>query len=120
MTQDNWFGQKLAQLRKQKDWTQEYLANLVGVHVRHVSRWETGRNLPHPSMRQQLAKIFEISADEFVPPPQNADVEELLQDQELLEEIRLLRELDAHDRATVRQVIKAFATKKRMAQLISA
>lgn len=120
MSQENWFGQKLAQLRKQKDWTQEHLAHLVGVHVRHVSRWETGRNLPHPSMRQQIARLFELPPEEFSPPARDTAVEELLKDQELLEELRLLRELDAHDRATVRQVIKAFATKKKMAQLISA
>jgi hypothetical protein len=71
-------------------------------------------------MRQQLAKLFEISPEEFTPPAKNSEVEELLQDQDLLEEVRLLRELDEQDRATVRQVIKAFATKKRMAQLISA
>jgi len=114
------FGQRVAQLRKDRDWTQELLASKVGVHVRHVSRWETGRNAPHPKMKHRLAEIFEVPIETLNPKEELSALSDLIQDDELVEEIQMLKELDPADRATVRQVIKAFTTKKRMSQLISA
>ena len=114
------FGQRVAQFRKERDWTQELLASKVGVHVRHVSRWETGRNVPHPKMKHRLAEIFEVPVETLTPKEEPSSLAELFHDEELVEEIQMLRELDPIDRATVRQVIKAFTTKRRMSQLISA
>ena len=114
------FGQRIAQLRKERDWTQEFLASKVGVHVRHVSRWETGRNIPHPKMKHSLAEHFGVPVETLTPKEEPSALTALVQDEELVEELQMLRELDPADRATVRQVIKAFTTKKRMSQLISA
>ena len=114
------FGQRIAQLRKDHDWTQEFLASKAGVHVRHVSRWETGRNIPHAKMKHRLAEIFGVPVENLNPKEEPGPLSDFLQDEELVQEIQMLRELDPTDRATVRQVIKAFATKKRMSQLISA
>ena len=39
-------GEFLKTLRKEKNLTQEYLADKMNVSRRTVSRWETGSNLP--------------------------------------------------------------------------
>ena len=109
-------GQRIAFHRKERDWTQEFLAREVGVHVRHVSRWETGRHRPPPKTLQRLSEIFGLKADEL----SGGSPEPLASaDPEILADIQLLQELDSNDRNTVRQVIRAFATKRKVAQLVA-
>lgn len=38
-------GKFIAQLRKEKGWTQEQFAEQLGVNSRSVSRWENGGSL---------------------------------------------------------------------------
>lgn len=40
------FSQNLRRLRLEKNLTQEQLANILGVSVQSVSRWECGNTLP--------------------------------------------------------------------------
>lgn len=43
--------------RKRLGWTQEQLAEALGVTSRTVSAWERGENSPPPSVRFQLAEL---------------------------------------------------------------
>ena len=42
----NSIGERIAQLRKNSGFTQEILANTLGVSPRTVSKWETGTTMP--------------------------------------------------------------------------
>ncbi len=46
MNNDNDFGKKLKQIRKSKGLTQEKLAELAGVHEKHISKLELGTYKP--------------------------------------------------------------------------
>ena len=48
-------GEFLKALRKEKNLTQEELADKMNVSRRTVSRWETGSNLPDLSILVELA-----------------------------------------------------------------
>ena len=48
-------GRFLKELRKEKDITQEQLAEKIKVSGRTVSRWETGSNMPDISLLADLA-----------------------------------------------------------------
>ena len=54
------FGIRLKELRKSKGWTQEKLAEFVGVDTKHISFLETGRNFPSADLLEKLKKIFDI------------------------------------------------------------
>lgn len=58
-------GQFIKTQRLEKGWTQEQLAERLGVTNRSVSRWETGANLPDLDLMLELAALFGISLDEF-------------------------------------------------------
>ncbi len=47
-------GKFIAELRKEKNLTQEELAELLGVSSKSVSRWENGKNLPDAALYQPL------------------------------------------------------------------
>lgn len=53
-------GSFLRELRKEKQLTQEQLAERFGVTNRSVSRWETGSNMPDLSILVELADFYDV------------------------------------------------------------
>lgn len=56
-------GTTIKRLRKEKEITQEQLAEYLGITSRAVSQWECDRTAPDISQLPALANIFEVSAD---------------------------------------------------------
>jgi len=59
------FGKRLRKFRRNKDLTQEQLAELVGISVDFVSNMERGINGPSFETLQKLAEALEVPAVEF-------------------------------------------------------
>ena len=59
-------GAFLKELRKEKELTQEQLAEKLNVSGRTVSRWETGSNMPEIGMLVELADFYEVSIPEII------------------------------------------------------
>ena len=59
-------GAFLKQCRKEKNLTQEQLAEKFEVSARTVSRWETGINMPDLSILVQLAKYYDVEMRELL------------------------------------------------------
>ena len=59
-------GAFLKQCRKEKNLTQEQLAEKFGVSARTVSRWETGINMPDLSILVQLAEYYDVEIRELL------------------------------------------------------
>lgn len=58
-------GEKIKALRKQKNISQEVLAQVLGVSFQAVSKWETGTCMPDVTMIPSIAGFFEVSTDEL-------------------------------------------------------
>ena len=56
-------GENIRKLRRERDITQEALAEMLGVTSQSVSQWENSRTAPDISQIAPLAHIFEVSAD---------------------------------------------------------
>ena len=59
-------GAFLKVLRKEKNLTQEQLAEQLGVSNRTVSRWETGSNMPDISLLTEIAEFYDVSIPELI------------------------------------------------------
>lgn len=59
-------GALLRALRKEKNVTQEQLAEALGVSNRSVSRWENGKTLPDFDLLLELAKYYGVGIDEIL------------------------------------------------------
>lgn len=59
-------GLFLKTLRKEKNLTQEVLAETLNVSSRTVSRWETGSNMPDISLLVELSEFYQISISEII------------------------------------------------------
>ena len=59
-------GENIKKLRKQKDLTQEQLAEILGVSNAAVSKWERGETYPDISLLPVIARYFSVSVDEIL------------------------------------------------------
>ncbi len=57
------FGDKLIEQRKMRGFSQEQLADKLGVSRQAISRWEAGSALPDVNNLKKISEIFEISID---------------------------------------------------------
>ena len=60
------FNNKLYELRKQKGFSQEELANRLNVSRQTVSKWEVGESTPDMEKLAAISMLFEVSLDELV------------------------------------------------------
>ncbi|MCL2519018.1 MAG: helix-turn-helix domain-containing protein [Oscillospiraceae bacterium] len=56
-------GETIKKLRKQKDLTQEQLAEYLNISPQAISRWEINSTLPDITLVPMLANIFDVSSD---------------------------------------------------------
>lgn len=61
-------SEKIAHLRKRQGWSQEELAERMGVSRQSVSKWESGASVPELDRIIQLCDLFGISADALIRP----------------------------------------------------
>ncbi len=59
-------GKFIASCRKEKNLTQEQLAEKLGITSKAVSKWECGKGLPDVSLYQDICEILGITLNEFL------------------------------------------------------
>lgn len=60
------FNEKLQELRKQKNLTQEELSEILFVSRTAISKWESGRGYPSIDSLKAIAEFFGITIDELL------------------------------------------------------
>ncbi len=59
-------GKRIVQLRKEKGYTQEQLAEMMGVSAQAVSKWENDVSCPDISILPKLAEVLGVTTDELL------------------------------------------------------
>lgn len=59
-------GENIKRLRRERDLTQETLAEFLGVTFQSVSKWERGESCPDIAILPALAAFFEVTTDELL------------------------------------------------------
>lgn len=83
-----YFGENLKKLRKEKELTQEELAEFLGVSFQAVSKWERGESYPDITMLPEVATFFKVSVDDLLGVNKAENEEEII------------KELEAYDNLT--------------------
>lgn len=78
---------RLLELRKKKNLSQEDVADILGVSRQTISKWETGLSTPEFDKIEPLTKLFEVSVDELVTGNKNENEKE----KEIKEEVTINR-----------------------------
>ena len=76
------FGVFLAQLRKQKGFTQKELAQKLFVSDKAVSKWERGLSMPDIALLSPLANLFSVTITEllsgqYISEPEHMNMQEV-------------------------------------------
>lgn len=59
-------NEKLYELRKKNNWSQEELAEKMEVSRQTISKWESGKTIPELNKLVKLSEIYKITLDELV------------------------------------------------------
>jgi len=62
----NRIGERIRELRKKNELTQERLADVLGVTSKAISKWETGAGCPDISLIVPLARVLGVTTDELL------------------------------------------------------
>ena len=111
-------GERIRQLRHERNLTQEELGKRMGLLSGNVARYENGRNRPRKKMLERFAKAFEISLETLESEP--GGVPEFFQhDPELLSVLRDISAMSETDRKAVKHVLTLLVKQSRIQQVIA-
>ncbi len=87
-------GQVIYELRKQKNITQEQLANILGVSIPAVSKWENGTTYPDITLLPIIARYFNVTMDELMDYQMELSSEEITK---FIKECQVLMQTDSFE-----------------------
>ncbi|MBP1584484.1 MAG: helix-turn-helix domain-containing protein [Lachnospiraceae bacterium] len=67
------FSDNLIELRKMNGFSQEELADMIGVSRQTLSKYETGESLPDIEKCKLLAEVFSVTMDDLISYDKNTD-----------------------------------------------
>jgi len=113
------FGDNLKAARMQKGVSQGQLADMMGIHSTHISRYERNQTIPSVDVVKKLADLLEVSADVLVYGSADEKVRGRIQDDELLTMFTKAQSLDEDDRKSIKAMLKAFIFQKDLEQKLA-
>lgn len=66
MSTPNTISKQIIKLRNKQGWTQQQLAEKIGVSKQSVSNWETGEKLPRMGKIEEMANIFNVTVSYII------------------------------------------------------
>ncbi|MCR5340843.1 MAG: helix-turn-helix domain-containing protein [Saccharofermentans sp.] len=90
-------GAFLKELRKEKNITQEELADKMGVSRRTVSRWETGANMPDMDILIDISDFYDVDLREIL----DGERKDLKMDNETKETVLKVAEVSNEEKAKI-------------------
>lgn len=109
-------GEKIKKLRQEKNVSQAELGEIVGVHEKHISRYERGISRPSVEILRKMAGYFGVSID-FIVNEDNSAFDKESKDHELLDYFEEANRLEEEDKNIIKGVLDAIIFKAKMKRL---
>ncbi len=100
------FPERVVMLRKQKGWTQQQLADQVGVKVLQIRRYESGASQPTLDAIRRLALALGVTTDELI-----FDKDERGPDEDLKLQFEALTRFSPEEKKVVKAVLESLILK---------
>lgn len=106
------FPEQLAKLRKDRNLTQQALADRIGMHVIQIRRYERGSSQPTLDVIRRLAVALSVSSDTLV-----FEKDERGPDDELRLQFEAVQTMNPEDKKVIASLIDAYVKKLRLEEL---
>lgn len=101
-------AEKVALLRKKKGWSQEELAERLGISRQSVSKWESGASIPDIDKIIMLSKLFQVSTD-YLLKDEMEEIGNVVQEDESAEELPKKRSVSLEEANSYMALTKKLA-----------
>lgn len=112
------FGVRLAELRKNAGYTQQELADEIGVSRRVIGYYESESQHPPANLLVELSNTLNISADELLGIKQSSKAK--LPDTRLLRRLQQIEKMEASKKRQLLNVIDTFIEANNLKQRVDA
>jgi transcriptional regulator with XRE-family HTH domain len=112
------FANKLTEIRKNRNLTQQELAEKVGVGISQMRRYEKGSSSPTLEVIKNLAVTLGVSADELIFDNNERVAASRILDKELLRQFETVSSLTPHDIDAVKTVLESIIIKNRIEAIL--
>lgn len=99
-------GDKIRDARKRKNYTQEQLANLVGVKKNTITGYEKNVREPDVEMLKKLIQTLDIPSAELLELPSFEDSKNSYFDHESLDALAMENNISISDRNVIKELIR--------------
>lgn len=100
-------------LREEKGLTQQQIADLVLMHRSNYSKVEKGERELSLEATNKIASYFGLTIDQLLNDEQNIPQEITTEDKSLMEQVKLIAQLEPEEKSMVFKMIDTFLTKKK-------
>ncbi len=114
------FGDNLKRFRTEKNISQAELADLIGMHSTHISRYERDLTQPTLDVVRKIAESLKVSADQLIYGDTDQKAKNKINDQELLAMFTRVQSLRKDDIHCVKALLNAFILKTDLQQKLTA
>jgi transcriptional regulator with XRE-family HTH domain len=112
------FAEKLAKLRNERGLTQQEMANLIGVGIAQMRRYEKGKSSPTLEVIKNIARTLGVSADELIFDEEERVAAAKILDSELLEQFDLVSKLSPNDKDAIKTILDSMIMKSRLQEVM--
>lgn len=112
------FSEKLSKLRTARGLTQHQMAQMIGVGIAQMRRYEKGNSSPTLDVIKNIARTLAVSADELLFDEGEGVAANRIMDKKLLEQFEMVSRLNPHDQDTIMTVIDSMIIKNRIEEVM--
>ncbi|CAL2089624.1 helix-turn-helix transcriptional regulator [Tenacibaculum sp. 190524A02b] len=111
-------GQRIQELRKKANLSQNDLVSKIEVSYPQMSRYEIKGVQPPADVLKRLADVFGVSIDYIVNGTLQGKAEGTLSDTELLQQFKEVELMNDSDKSTIKELINAFIAKRKIQSIL--
>lgn len=108
------FGQRLKELRKQKNLSQQEIGEMTGMHFTNISRYERGLAMPNSDTLKKLSEALEVSGDYLIHGEIEDGARARFEDRELLRQFQTIQAFAEEDKLVVKKLLDAFIFQRKV------
>ena len=112
------FSEKLSTLRTTRGFTQQQMAQMIGVGIAQMRRYEKGSSSPTLEIIKNIAKTLGVSSDELLFDEGESLASSRIPDKKLMTQFEMVSKLNPYDKSAIMTVIDSMIIKNRLEEVM--